>query len=281
MQNRRAFTLVELLIVVAIMAMLLSILVPSLWQVRERASRVICGGNLHQWHLVLLTYAADNRDRLPRPYSNAYLWSLNYPDCIEGKNNANPKKDFGFLIYPYLRKGNLGQCPNNKTWLKEADFRLWAQLAKVHQPWATAWDGKPYSEPYRDGHYSSQYMFIMDSSYFHNEGGDRGPGWDPRTVADKTSDPGGLLVSMDLTLLSAYPGYWPRMINHVRPGRVPNYYWEANEARKQIYGSNALYLAGNVVWVDGTELSYGVVPWKMWLPVGMYLLPEPKVYKSR
>ena len=55
----KAFTLVELLIVIAVMAVLLSILVPVLHVAREQTRAVVCGSNLKQLSLALTTYAQE------------------------------------------------------------------------------------------------------------------------------------------------------------------------------------------------------------------------------
>jgi prepilin-type N-terminal cleavage/methylation domain-containing protein/prepilin-type processing-associated H-X9-DG protein len=61
-QTRRGFTLIELLVVVAIIALLISILLPSLRQAREQARRVVCGSDLHQLVLAALEYTHENND---------------------------------------------------------------------------------------------------------------------------------------------------------------------------------------------------------------------------
>ena len=60
MKNSKAFTLIELLVVISIIAMLLTILMPSLGKVKMQARRVICATNLHQWSIAFEGYSADN-----------------------------------------------------------------------------------------------------------------------------------------------------------------------------------------------------------------------------
>ena len=63
--KRKAFTLVELLVVISIIALLLSILMPALSKVREQARTVICKSRMGQWGQYTNLYAHDNRDEIP------------------------------------------------------------------------------------------------------------------------------------------------------------------------------------------------------------------------
>ncbi len=69
MRNRtKAFTLVELLVVIGILALLISMLLPALNKARQQANSVQCLSNLRQVGQIVHLYAAENQGRLPYNY---------------------------------------------------------------------------------------------------------------------------------------------------------------------------------------------------------------------
>jgi prepilin-type N-terminal cleavage/methylation domain-containing protein len=63
--KRHAFTLVELLVVIGIIALLISILLPALNRARRNAMTVQCSSNMRQIAMAMLAYIQDNKGNHP------------------------------------------------------------------------------------------------------------------------------------------------------------------------------------------------------------------------
>ena len=74
MRNRRAFTLAELLVVIGIIAVLVSILLPTLHQAREMARQTQCASNVASICHAMTEYASANDGALPMPPGSSDVW---------------------------------------------------------------------------------------------------------------------------------------------------------------------------------------------------------------
>lgn len=89
---RKAFTLIEILVVIGIVALLLAILLPVLSSVRRRGQLATCTSNLHQLALACDLYSQDNEGVLPRgAWDGVQSWSV--------------------VIKPYVKDTGVFRCP--------------------------------------------------------------------------------------------------------------------------------------------------------------------------
>jgi prepilin-type N-terminal cleavage/methylation domain-containing protein/prepilin-type processing-associated H-X9-DG protein len=86
--SHQGFTLVELLVVVGIIAVLISLLLPSLNRARESARQVQCLSNLRQISMATIQYCNNNRGLYPGRAGQA--------DSIF---NGDPKKNWGWIAW--------------------------------------------------------------------------------------------------------------------------------------------------------------------------------------
>ncbi len=96
--RRAAFTLIELLLVIAVMAILVALLMPAVQKVREAANRATCENNLHQIGLALYGYHDRNGTFPPGYQDNASQW----PDPDIG-----PGWGWASFLLADLEQGNL------------------------------------------------------------------------------------------------------------------------------------------------------------------------------
>jgi len=76
--KRKGFTLVELLVVIAVIALLMSILMPVLRKAKDQAMRILCGNNLKNLTFSLTMCADKDNNKLP-PGGGYWPWDISWP----------------------------------------------------------------------------------------------------------------------------------------------------------------------------------------------------------
>lgn len=134
---RGGFSLIELLVVMGIIALLASLILPSLANARRRGQSAACANNLHQLSVALNLYVDDNDNHLP-----VCAWPL----PSQGTNQP-PLPSITNALLPYVKSRDVFRCPadtsifpNEHTsyewngWLNGASYddpEDWSDLTKT------------------------------------------------------------------------------------------------------------------------------------------------------
>jgi prepilin-type N-terminal cleavage/methylation domain-containing protein len=103
MDRRKAFTLVELLVVIGIIAILVGILLPALGKARNQAKLVQCASNMRMIGQAMINYCSDNRNYFPVHAYQYAPWQ-----GVGAQGNTDVMQD-GIVDFQWLL-----QCGNNR-----------------------------------------------------------------------------------------------------------------------------------------------------------------------
>ncbi len=187
--KRRAFTLVELLVVIGIIALLISILLPALGRARAAASNAACLSNLRQIGVGLLMYANANKGVLPPGNwdgspNGTYYDVANATDwTVLTANMLNPKLGVSYSIAgaggaETTMTRQVFLCPGVGTTMGETKFsRTHYSCHPRIMPTLFAWDamtGKPSFRPYKlpKIRRSAEVALVFDGSLKDDSNGD-------------------------------------------------------------------------------------------------------------
>lgn len=131
MYYRKAFTLIEVLVVVAVIALLVAILLPSLAAARAQGRAVLCMNNVKQIGLAARMYAMEFRDT--------------FPSSAHG-GMPEPKTWWLHVLTRYSKSPLLFQCPDD-----EADSFL---------DWSKPLPPNSELSKYRWASYAVNYLFV-------------------------------------------------------------------------------------------------------------------------
>src|SRR5262245_11544581 len=123
--SRHAFTMIELLTVVAIIMILAGMLLPTLAKTKAKGHSVSCLNNLRQLQFASIQYASDEKDALPANQWSVVNWQ---DDCPEGGQTTADSWVLGFAttdkdtwniqngsLFPYVNAAAAYHCPSDKS----------------------------------------------------------------------------------------------------------------------------------------------------------------------
>lgn len=134
-KKSRAFSLVELLVVVSIIAVLISILVPALSKARQVTRATTCASNLRQIGMTLSVYIQNNDDRIPQdnPSNNPFgKWFglVGYKTGVAATSFAVENR----ALYGLIDSQKVATCPmDNETGAVDG------VIESVHNTWGTSY----------------------------------------------------------------------------------------------------------------------------------------------
>ncbi|HEX8550234.1 MAG TPA: DUF1559 domain-containing protein [Abditibacteriaceae bacterium] len=223
---RAGFTLVEMLIVIAVIAILAAILFPVFGRVRERGRTIACNSNMKQLAMAFQQYAQDANDRLPGATdgpdgSGKYGGWIRYED-FGRKGAKNFNVDEGSL-FTYVKSKDVYLCASDGegkiTGLSYAINACASQQNRDMTTGARTIDG--YSKGKKISTIKNPTMFMILTEEARPGTGDGGANLDTSSTDD---------------------GYY----NSVRPPDPANY--ENFLATRHQDGGNVAFLDGHVKW---------------------------------
>ncbi|MDR1279424.1 MAG: prepilin-type N-terminal cleavage/methylation domain-containing protein [Opitutaceae bacterium] len=128
---RRAFTLIELLTVIAIIGILAAIIIPTVGKVRESAKNARCVSNLRQCGSALMIFATENKNRIPvasaQNEGEAGMWTRILTDW-KSATDAGTRSYDGIFFCPSLAAEPQPYTLNATTGFGSGVYRTYGML---------------------------------------------------------------------------------------------------------------------------------------------------------
>jgi prepilin-type N-terminal cleavage/methylation domain-containing protein/prepilin-type processing-associated H-X9-DG protein len=143
------FTLVELMVVIAIIAILAGLLLPVLSKAKSKAQETYCGNNLRQLLLGWTLYADENEDWLA---GNISVRRSNRPGSWvlgNARQDQNASNIMAGVMYPYAPSAGSYRCPADKstvtghpTLRRARSYTMNGWLNSIQDDQGVSWKGR-------------------------------------------------------------------------------------------------------------------------------------------
>jgi general secretion pathway protein G len=179
----RAFTLIEMLVVIAIISIMAALLLPVFLSARADARRMACLSNMHQISEAMYCYAQDFDDLYPygADPSDQHSYPSIWPPAVQPIVSAMPQ--LNTVLEGYLRAPGVWCCPSDsgfdhmdtvgETWVylpaRPSMFKMYGmsylyrtQIALLHKTVGNLTAFEPY--PYCGEHGPAEVNVLMDGN---------------------------------------------------------------------------------------------------------------------
>jgi prepilin-type processing-associated H-X9-DG protein/prepilin-type N-terminal cleavage/methylation domain-containing protein len=167
-----AFTLVELLVVLAVIAILAGLLLPGLSRSKESARSVACQNQLRQLQICFHLYALDHSGVMP-PNNFVYNLETDEPDPVTFSTNqtwcpGNTRLDATTaniergLLFPYNRSAAIYRCPSDRSKVETPEGRRRGLRRTRSYNLSQAINGEPYDGLLGEGYGPPSYARETD-----------------------------------------------------------------------------------------------------------------------